>query len=82
MKNVSTKLEERIINLEKNQAKSEQYSWRNNIELSGIPNDISEDNLEKFLIDICHDSGLEVEPKDIKGYHRLPASRYRKQKVP
>ena len=40
VKNVNTKLEEQIISLEKNQAKSEQYSRRNNIELSGIPNDI------------------------------------------
>ena len=76
VKNVNTKLEERIISLEKNQAKSEQYSQRNNIELSGIPNDIPEDNLEKVLIDICHDSGLEIEPKDIEGCHRLPVYRY------
>ena len=76
LKNINTKMEERIIKLEKNQAKSEQHSWRNNIELSGIP------NLEKVLIDICHDSGLEVQPEDIEGCHRLPASRYRKQKAP
>ena len=57
VKNVNTKLEERIINLEKNQAKSEQYSRHNSTELSGIPNDIPEDNLEKVLIDICDDSG-------------------------
>ena len=36
VKNVNTKLEEQIISLEKNQAKLEQYSRRNNIELSGI----------------------------------------------
>ena len=40
VKNVNTKLEEQIISLEINQANSEQYSRRNNIELSGIPNDI------------------------------------------
>ena len=62
--------------LNKSQAKSKQYSQHNNIELSGIPNDIPEDNLEKVVIDICHDSDLEIEPKDIEGCHRLPASRY------
>ena len=62
--------------LNKSQAKSEQYSQHNNIELSGIPNDIPEDNLEKVVIDICHDSDVEIEPKDIEGCHRLPASRY------
>ena len=76
MKNVNKKLEERIISLEKDQAKSEQCSRRNKIELSGIPNDIPEDNLEKVVIDICHDSGLEIEPKDIEGCHHLPVSRY------
>ena len=75
VKIVNTKLEERIISLEKNLAKSEQYTRHNNIELSGIPSDISEDNLDN-LIDICHDSGLEIEPKDIEGFHRLPVSRY------
>ena len=72
---VNTKLKERIISLEKNQAKSEQYTRHNNIELSGIPNDIPEDNLDN-LIDIRHDSGSEIEPKDIEGFHRLPVSRY------
>ena len=58
VKNVNTKLGYQIISLEKNEAKSEQYSQRKNIELCGIPNDIPENNLEKVLIDICHDSGL------------------------
>ena len=75
-KNGNTKLEKRIISLEKNQTKSEKYSRRNNIELSSIPNDIPEDNLEKVMTDICHDSGLEIEPKDIEGYHRFSVSRY------
>ena len=78
VKNVITRLEERIISLEKNQAKFEQYSRRNNIELSGIPNDILENNLEKIVEDICHDSGLEIEPKDFEGCRRLPVSRYRR----
>ena len=35
--NVNTKLKAKLINLEKNQAKGEQYSRRNNVELSFIP---------------------------------------------
>ena len=76
VKNVNTKLEEQIISLEINETNSEQYSRRNNSELSGIPNDIPEDNLEKVVIDICDNSGMEIEPKDIEGCHRLPVSRY------
>ena len=52
-KNVNAKMEGRIISLEKSQTKFEQYSQRNNIELSGIPNDIPEDNIEKVVTDIC-----------------------------
>ena len=28
------------------------------------------------MIDICHYSGLGIEPKDIEGCHRLPVCRY------
>ena len=70
MKNVNAKLEERIISLEKSQAKSKQYSRLNNIELSGTPKDIPEHNLEKIVIfeklKICHDSDLEIESKEIE----------------
>ena len=76
VKNPNTKLEERIISLEKAQAKSEQYSRRNNTELSFNPNNIPENNLEKVVIDICHNSSLEIEPTDNEGCHRLPVSRY------
>ena len=76
LKNVNTKLEKRIISLEKNQAKLEQYSQHKYIELSDILNHIQEDNVEKVVIDICHGSGLEIEPKDAEGCHCLPVSRY------
>ena len=46
-----------------NQANFEQCNRLSNIELSGIPNDTPEEDLEKVVIDICHDSGLETEPK-------------------
>ena len=51
VKNVNSKLEERIISLAKNQAKSEEYSHCNNTELPGIPNHIPENNVEKVAID-------------------------------
>ena len=75
MKNVNRKLEEKIVYLEKNQAKGEQYSHRNNIEISGIPNRIPDEDLENTIISICKDSGVEIDPKDIEGCHRLPLSR-------
>ena len=56
--NVNSRLEEKIINLEKNQAKGEQYSRRDNVELSGIPNSIPDEDLENMVINICKESGI------------------------
>ena len=66
---------ERKDSFEKNQGKEEQYSWRNNLEILSITNSISDNNLENTLISICKDSGVEIDPKDIEGYHRLPLSK-------
>ena len=74
-KNVNSRLEERITNLEKNQGKGEQYSQRNNVELSGIPNSIFEEDLENTVINICKESGIDVDARDIEGCHSLPFSR-------
>ena len=52
-----------------------QYSRRNNVEISGTPNSIPEDDLENTVVSICKDSGVEVNPKDVESYHRFPFSR-------
>ena len=75
VKNVNHKLEDKIVYLEKNQAKGEQYSRRNNVEISGIPNTIPDNDLENTVISICRDTGVEIDPKDIEVCHRLPLSR-------
>ena len=62
--------------VKKKQAKSEQCSRRNNIELFNILNDIPQNNLEKVDRHL-HDSGLEKrQSKDMEVRHRLPVSRY------
>ena len=74
-KNVNSTLEVRIINLEKNPAKGEQYSRRNNIELSGITNSICDKDLESTVNNICKKSEIDVDARDIEACHRLPLSR-------
>ena len=66
---MNSRSEERIINLEKNQVKGEQYSRRNNVELSGIPNSICDEGLENTVINICKESGIDVDARDIEGCH-------------
>ena len=73
VKVVNSKLEKRVIDLEKKQAKSEQYSRRNNVEFSDIPNDIPDNQFEDKIIEICRESGVEVDENDIEGCHHFPA---------
>ena len=75
VRNVNQNLQNRIINLEKQQSKSEQYNRRNNVEISGISNEVSNQNPEKTVIGICKDPGSDVNSLDIEGCHRLPLGR-------
>ena len=75
VRKVNTLLEKRVIELEKSQAKTEQYSRKNNVEISGIPHETLDNILEDKVIDICKDAGIEMDHMDIEGYHRLPLSR-------
>ena len=69
------KLEEKIFHLEKKLAKGEQYSFRNNVEITGIPNSIPDEDLENTVVNICKGSGVEIDPKDIEGCHKIPLLR-------
>ena len=75
IKKVNTLLEKLVIELEKSQVKAEQYSRTNNFEISGIPHEILENNLEGKVIDICKDPDIEIGHIDIEGCHGLPLSR-------
>ena len=73
--NVNILLVTRVTELEKQQAKMEQYSRTNNVEISGISNEVSDENVEKKVIDICKESGIDLNPCDIEACHRLPSGR-------
>ena len=75
VKNINHKVESKIVYLKKNQTNGVQYSRRNNVEISGIPNTIPDNLIQNIVISICRDSGVEIDPKDVKGCHRLPLSR-------
>ena len=59
VKNVNNILENRIVNLEKQLSKNEQYGCHNNIEISGISNQIPDQDLEEN-IKICKDLGIKI----------------------
>ena len=75
VKNVNSNLEKRITTLEKLQEKAEQYNKRNSVEISGISNDVLDNDLEEKVIEICKDSDIVITSSDIEGCHRLPLGR-------
>ena len=66
VRNASQNLQNRIMNLEIQQFKSEQYNRRNIVEISGILNEVSDKNIEEITIGICKDFGIDVNPLDIE----------------
>ena len=74
VKNVNSILENRVVNLEKQLSKNQQYGRRNNVEISGISNQIPDQDLEEN-IKICKDLDINISPMDIEGCHRLPIGR-------
>ena len=76
VKNVNNIMENKIVHLEKQLSKNEQYGRRNNVKLSGISNDISDQDLEENIVKICRDLDINISPMDIEGCHRLPLGRY------
>ena len=45
------------------------------MQLLGIPNSIPDKDLKNTVINICKESGIDVEVRDTEGCHRLPLSR-------
>ena len=52
----------------------EQYSRCNNVEIEGISDSISDENLESKVIDILAEIDVNVESKDIEACHRIGKS--------
>ena len=57
-RNVNQNLQNRTMNLEKQKSKTEQYNRQNDVEVSGISNEVSDQNLEETVIGICKDSEI------------------------
>ena len=50
LRNKINNLEKKVISLEENSNSLEQYGRRNNLEITGIPNDIEDQNLEEKVL--------------------------------
>ena len=57
--------------LERKCAANEQYSRRECLEISGIPDSISNNDLEETVLKIFIETGVTVNSRDVKACHRL-----------
>ena len=60
-------LENKVLTLESEHNSLEQYGRQNNTEITGIPDNVPDQNLEEKVVDILNEISVEVLPKDIKG---------------
>ena len=71
MKNKVLNLEYKLSQCQAHMNILDQYNRRNNLEIQGIPSNISDDALEDKVVDIFHSLNINVSKHDIEDYHRL-----------
>ena len=69
-----SKLEDKVVSLESSVNQVEQYGRRNNIVISGIPDDVADDGLEDAVTSIMVDVDVIVQNGDIEACHRIGKS--------
>ena len=74
-------LEKRVTLLEVGGNLLEQYGRRNNLEMTGIPDDVKDEDLEEKVIKILDKIEVNVTSKDIEACHRVGKSRNNSKKT-
>lgn len=67
-------LEDKLIKVERDLHMGAQYSRRNNMEIQGIPDYISDNVLEETVINILEAVDVNVDARMIEACHRLPSN--------
>ena len=67
-----------VVQLETDINRLEQYGRRSNVEISGIPDEVSDAHLEDKIMEILGEINVRVEPKEVEACHRLPQGRFSK----
>ena len=76
-----SKLENKIVSLESSINQVEQYDRRNNIVISGIPDDISDNDLESTVVDIMKDVDVDINSSDIEACQSKLVNKIGEQQV-
>ena len=70
-RNVYEKLRQQLILVEERSWENQQYSRRECLEITGIPESIQDDDLEDYVFKIFNVLDTPVDPENIKTCHRL-----------
>ena len=73
-------LNKKVISLEANHNILEQYGRRNNIEITGIPDSVQDNQLENKVIEIFDAIGIDVKSVDFEDCHRVGKSKNNSKK--
>ena len=75
LRNRVSYLNKRIVTLDSNHNMLEQYGRRNNIEITGIPDTVQDNELENKVIGIFDIIGVEANSADFEDCHRVGKSK-------
>ena len=73
-KNVNSKLHERVVALERQCWGNNQYSRRECLEITGVPDSVSNDDLEETTIKIFDKLDVAIDPSNIEDCHWLKSN--------
>ena len=76
-----SRLENKVVSLESSINQVEQYGRRNNIVISGIPDDISDNDLESTVVDIMKDVDVDINSSDIEACQSKLVNKIGEQQV-
>ena len=73
-------LESKILTLESDHNSLEQYGQHDNIEITGIPDSVSNQNFEEKVLHILNEINVDVSPKDIEACDHVCVSKKAQRK--
>ena len=69
-----------LVEVESQSQSLEQYTRRNNIEIDGIPEEVTNENLEGKVVEILNSVDIDISSFEIEACHRLPLPKKSKKK--
>ena len=75
MKETIANLQNKVIILETAMNSAKQYDRRNNIQITGIPDNIGNKNLEHSVIEVFKPANIQTSHNDIQGSHLIGKSK-------